>query len=325
MLAFTHSQSRIVVAQCTTENEHLEQLGEFSRNNRLCTVVRWSNCVDNVLAAGFDRLRGDSGLIVWDVSRITEGNEHVSVLSQYGSSQGVTSAAWLAKSSVLLAGMGMKWIKGYDTRANLESIFTLNTKAVLGLRCDPFSSHRFASFGDDSIVKVWDTRYLNGAVLNINTEFRFGVASVAWSPTVPNLLSSSGKDGSIIKIWRLESLVGDFTNEQGNTEDDELLAISHFRIVNSPEIINHFRWLANVKDHSIVVSAGKDSKVLMLSIPALKLSKWDSRGSLIVSDSKKLVEYSQMGNMADISEIMYQRALDGYSIKVCVFELGKQF
>ncbi|KAF9194611.1 hypothetical protein BGZ50_005971 [Haplosporangium sp. Z 11] len=88
-------------------------------------------------------------------------------LCQYGSSEVISSCAWFTNEpKVLAAGMGMKYIRVYDTREdpNSPSSMVISTKAVHGLCMDPFHEDRMASCSDDGIIKIWDIRNPSQAI-----------------------------------------------------------------------------------------------------------------------------------------------------------------
>ncbi|KND02899.1 uncharacterized protein SPPG_01978 [Spizellomyces punctatus DAOM BR117] len=131
-------------------------------------------------------------------------------VAQYGSSEGISSAAWLYKSSPhLVAGMGLKWIRGYDLRAagNNTPSLVIPTKAVLGIATDPFHAHRFASFAEDNIIRLWDARNTTEPALTFNAEFRTGITQISWSPIRSGCLAAVGKDSPALKVWDIQETI----------------------------------------------------------------------------------------------------------------------
>ncbi|KAG0245518.1 hypothetical protein BGX31_007311 [Mortierella sp. GBA43] len=93
-------------------------------------------------------------------------------LCQYGSSEVITSCAWFTHDpKVLAAGMGMKYIRVYDTREdqNSPSSMVISTKAVHGLCMDPFHDDRMASCTDDGNISIWDIRKASQPILSFDT------------------------------------------------------------------------------------------------------------------------------------------------------------
>ncbi len=42
-----------------------------------------------------------------------------------------------------------------------SSVAVITTKAINGMQADPLREHRFASFSDDGVIKIWDARKLS--------------------------------------------------------------------------------------------------------------------------------------------------------------------
>ncbi|KAH9244407.1 hypothetical protein BASA81_018194 [Batrachochytrium salamandrivorans] len=132
-------------------------------NSRSCNTVAFSITNPHLLLAGFDKVRVDSCIYVWDICRPqidasrqnTMSVEYTSSLnlpslhkpiSQYGTSEGVTSMCWMNEHAArFVAGMSLRYIRSYDCR-------------------DPFSTNRFASFGDDGVIRIWDERKLTDPI-----------------------------------------------------------------------------------------------------------------------------------------------------------------
>ncbi|KAJ3160802.1 hypothetical protein HDU86_008162 [Geranomyces michiganensis] len=90
---------------------------------------------------------------------------------------------------------------------NSASTLVIPTKAVLGIVADPFSAHRFASYADDNIVRIWDTRNISEPALAFNAEFRNAVGHISWSPVRSGCLAAIGKDSPVLKVWDIEETV----------------------------------------------------------------------------------------------------------------------
>ncbi|KAF9583248.1 hypothetical protein BGW38_009933, partial [Lunasporangiospora selenospora] len=148
----------------------------------------------------------------------TDQSADIRPLCQYGSSEVISSCAWFANSpKVLVAGMGMKYIRVYDTREdpNTPSSLVISTKAVHGLCMDPFHDNRMASCSDDGTVKIWDVR--NPAqpiptrhILSFytgpkpTTQAASTLVRIAYSPKRAGSLASLTKDASCIKVWDIQ-------------------------------------------------------------------------------------------------------------------------
>ncbi|ORX91418.1 hypothetical protein K493DRAFT_339376, partial [Basidiobolus meristosporus CBS 931.73] len=157
---------------------------------------------------GMNPLPSDTNPLKQMVSSAYTRNEDVRPIQQYGSSEAITSCAWFPDSpSQLVAGMGLKWLRVYDVRADSSSppgvIFA--TKAIYGISVDPFHPYRFASHTEDGIVKIWDIRKPTEAVLTINGSTRSaGLSNMAFSPRRSGLLATLGKESNYVRIWDIQ-------------------------------------------------------------------------------------------------------------------------
>ncbi|KAG0043541.1 hypothetical protein BGZ83_011281 [Gryganskiella cystojenkinii] len=134
-------------------------------------------------------------------------------LCQYGSSEVISSCAWFSNEpKVLAAGMGMKYIRVYDTREdpNSPSSLIISTKAVHGLCMDPFHDNRMASCSDDGNVKIWDIRNASEPILSFYTgpktvqQPSSTLVRIQFSPKRAGQLASLTKDASCIKVWNIQ-------------------------------------------------------------------------------------------------------------------------
>lgn len=126
---------------------------------------------------------------------------------QYGSSEAISSCAWSehANAPLLIAGMGNKYLRVYDIRADLNSSpLQFATKAVHGITVDPFSPYRLASYTEEGIIKLWDIRKSNEAVLTLNPENKTNLSKLVFSPTQPGFLASLTKDAFHINLWDIQ-------------------------------------------------------------------------------------------------------------------------
>jgi hypothetical protein len=80
-------------------------------------------------------------------------------------------------------------------------------KAVLGLDTDPFCQHRFLSFGDESIVKLWDIRNFQTPLFSSPFDpFRTTVSidEARFSNTLSGVIAILGKEDDHVTIWQLK-------------------------------------------------------------------------------------------------------------------------
>jgi hypothetical protein len=101
--------------------------------------------------------------------------------------------------------MGNKYLRVYDIRADPGSNpLQFATKAVHGIAVDPFSSYRLASYTEEGIIKLWDIRKSNDAVLTLNPENKNNLSKIVFSPTQPGYLASLTKDSFHINLWDIQ-------------------------------------------------------------------------------------------------------------------------
>lgn len=101
--------------------------------------------------------------------------------------------------------MGNKYLRVYDIRADPGSNpLQFATKAVHGISVDPFNPYRLASYTEEGIIKLWDIRKNNDAVLTLNPENKNSLSKIVFSPTQPGFLASLTKDSFHINLWDIQ-------------------------------------------------------------------------------------------------------------------------
>lgn len=144
-------------------------------------------------------------------------------LQYYGSTEVIHSIAFLPGTPhLLIAGIGAKRIGMYDLRSpgmtNAPSSTTSNgnnsqpasyiTKAVYGIAIDPLDDNRFASFGDDMGIRLWDRRWTDPVMTW--TEMDAGpradqracnVSMIQFSKSRRGVLGSLMKDAHAVRLW----------------------------------------------------------------------------------------------------------------------------
>ncbi|KAG0367163.1 hypothetical protein BGZ54_004307 [Gamsiella multidivaricata] len=129
-------------------------------------------------------------------------------MCQYGSSEVISSCAWFThEPRVLAAGMGMKYIRVYDTREdpNSPSSMVISTKAVHGLCMDPFHDERMASCTDDGNISIWDIRKPSQPILSFDTGLQKApLVRIQFNPQRSGLIASLTKEASCLKVWDIQ-------------------------------------------------------------------------------------------------------------------------
>ncbi|KAI7903729.1 uncharacterized protein BX663DRAFT_507393 [Cokeromyces recurvatus] len=141
------------------------------------------------------------------ISSPNSGSREQGPIRQYGSSEAISSCAWSEHENapLLIAGMGNKYVRVYDIRADLGSYpLQFATKAIHGIAIDPFCPYRFGSYTEEGIIKLWDIRKNNEAVLTLSPENKNNLSKIVFSRTQPGFLASLTKDESHIDLWDIQ-------------------------------------------------------------------------------------------------------------------------
>ena len=324
------------------KDEKLQECGElFPRHSRACVDVSFCPSDSKFLALGLEKVRNDYGLLIWELS--TDINASSKPWIQYGPSEGISSVSWFSSlQNRLVAGMSQKWIRVFDLRLDSRSSIApivIPTKAVYGIVTDPFHEHRFASFGEDSIIKLFDTRKSTEAVLSFASEFRHGIQHMSWSPLRSGLLATSGKDSNLIKVWDIFDLtvssasllppvqnIMELTSLTMSTSNIEEPVLANVYKIKSTEPIDSFCWSRSYQNPQdlyqrifIPKSTPPFYDTLLLSVTH-PMSWSPQNGSLSFAASQNVVDLDQSDTQTliqtDIVYIMKQRALKSYALDV---------
>ncbi|KAF9174790.1 hypothetical protein BGX20_009785 [Mortierella sp. AD010] len=137
-----------------------------------------------------------------------DSSSNTQALYQYGSSEVISSCAWFThEPRVLAAGMGMKYIRVYDTREdpNSPSSIVTSTKAVHGLCMDPFNQNRMASCTDDGNISIWDIRKPTQPILSFDAgPQKYALVRIQFNPQRSGIIASLTKEASCLKIWDIQ-------------------------------------------------------------------------------------------------------------------------
>ncbi|KAJ1304891.1 hypothetical protein OPQ81_006025 [Rhizoctonia solani] len=144
-------------------------------------------------------------------------------LQHYGSTEVIHSLAFLPGTPhILIAGIGTKRIGMYDLRSpgvttasasnptagNSSQPLAYYTKAVYGITVDPLDDNRFASYGDDMNIRLWDRRWTDPVLTwteldaGVNTDQRgCNVSAIQFSKARRGVLGSLMKDANVVRLW----------------------------------------------------------------------------------------------------------------------------
>ncbi|KAF5385783.1 hypothetical protein D9615_002692 [Tricholomella constricta] len=211
------------------------------RNSRSCNSLAFCTADPNYLASGFDKVRGDCSLIIWDVSTasamlsvplgqssnyellkrpprptpiIPQGDvgrgADSRVLQQHASTETVSTVCFLPQSThQLLAGISHRWLRLFDLRSAVPFTTNVATK-VQGITTDPFDPHRIACFGESTIT-IWDSRKLQVPILTFSEKDALAdgaylrpnsaFSGIEFSSTRRGTLASLERDASYVRFW----------------------------------------------------------------------------------------------------------------------------
>ncbi|KAG8714755.1 hypothetical protein FRC08_011476, partial [Ceratobasidium sp. 394] len=150
------------------------------------------------------------------------GAGEVRPLQYYGSTEVIHSIAFLQGTPhLLIAGIGSKRIGMYDLRSPGMANTSPNTpsggsnqpasyitKAVYGIVIDTLDDNRFASYGDDTAIRLWDRRWPDPVMTW--TEMDAGssidprachVSMIQFSKSRRGVLGSLMKDSHVVRLW----------------------------------------------------------------------------------------------------------------------------
>ncbi|KAG6902515.1 hypothetical protein C0995_015708 [Termitomyces sp. Mi166 len=213
----------------------------------------------NYLASGFDKVRGDCSLIIWDINTASamlsvplgQTSNHDAlkrpprpepiipqadigrgvdsrVLQQYASTETVSVVSFLPQSTTqLLAGISYRWLRLFDLRSPVAATLNVASK-VQGIATDSFDPHRIACFGD-GVITIWDTRKLQTPSL-IFTEKDASAdgaqlhsnsifSGLEFSSTRRGLLASMEREASYVRFWNILDVNDDVPLNGSTTQD----------------------------------------------------------------------------------------------------------
>ncbi|CAH1238277.1 MIOS [Branchiostoma lanceolatum] len=333
LLAVGQANGRVVLTSFGQDGAH-DQYGligkEFvPRHARQCNSLAWHPNESNMLAAGLDKYRSDSSVLVWDInakyiadsanspdkSRVHrdsvgsgEGPSMVSKpLVELGASETALSLAWFThESKTLLVGMNNKFLKIFDLRDVSRPVNVALTKAVYGVAIDPHVDTRIASYVEGQ-VSIWDTRVFEKPVLTL-TEQRH-IAKIAWSPTRYGLLGISCKDSPVVRLY-------DIQHSGVGGDDYEPAIIERSVQPCGEESLSSFAWHPTHENRLMIITT-KGNLTDLTVFERISLS-WSPHSSITWACGKRLHHLTAHPTCTaedDISIKMKRRARNGYGLQ----------
>ncbi|KAG6828082.1 hypothetical protein H0H92_009310 [Tricholoma furcatifolium] len=214
---FRLEASRVSLRNNTLPSGHKAALS--LRNTRACNSLAFCAADPNYLASGFDKVRGDPSLTIWDINAATAtlsvplgyaANHDVvkrpsprpqpllpqadiggrgadrgidRIVQQYAPTENVSAVSFLPQyTHQLLAGISNRWLRLFDLRSPASATNTVASR-VQGIATDSFDAHRIGSFGE-GMISVWDTRKLQVPVLTFSEKDAAGDGASVQSSSI---------------------------------------------------------------------------------------------------------------------------------------------
>jgi hypothetical protein len=234
------SSGRINLVSPELDGAKVWDLQLSPRTTRNCTSLAFNREATNLLAAGFEKSRGENSLLIYDLEKVSpifndraETNEEeilsrplkgahylpnslpsIDPLGQFATGDSISSVKFITGSrDLVLAAVSQKWLRSYDIRSSASTNSALRSvpsSLIEGLIIDPLDSNRFASFGAGTI-HVWDLRRLKQPSLSFNNYDAIGDTlspprrssrlSIEFSSSTRGLLTCLEEDSDRIRFW----------------------------------------------------------------------------------------------------------------------------
>jgi len=319
LLAVGQATGRVsLVLLSDVEGEFLSDREYNPRQSRPCTALAWHPNQNTLLAAGFEKIRTEHGIIVWELSQTKLSDKPT---FEVGNGDHCTSLAWLHTQPCLVAGLGAKIIKIFDSRNNMKIVNQTLTKATYGLSVDPGSDYRISGYSEtDPSVLIWDTRNFEKPIITLN--FPHQVTKVSWCPTRHGLLANSVRDSGVIMLRDIMSWA--VSQEFGEASVTERTILPPANQIGN---IVDFSWHPT-RENTLLAMGGQGRFAEWTVADRLTLN-WSSRHGLVwssggsnllnleagINNPGKQTPQDQVSGFADINDIgveMQARAKRGY-------------
>ncbi|CAG9854863.1 unnamed protein product [Phyllotreta striolata] len=290
------------------------------RHSRYCNAVLFNPVEHNILAAGLDKYRADSSILIWDINKFNSNNEPTSSgrmavntmapavelakpVAEFATSDVTFSLAWFYGSNrVLAAGMNSKNIKIFDLRDQNKIVNSTTTKAVFGVCTNPNDDTYLASYVENQIY-LWDMRNFEKSVVTIPQTKP--VVKIAWSPTKYSSLASLQRESSVINLYDIKQTVV-------SNEELEPNIMDRIVIPGSNHNITSFSWHATDENRllTIAVSGAIKDYTVFDRITV----NW-STNTIVWSQGRKSLRYLEDSFVDDVSARIKERAKQRYGVQ----------
>ncbi|KAJ8949341.1 hypothetical protein NQ314_008261 [Rhamnusium bicolor] len=299
------------------------------RHGRQCNAVLFNPNDCHLIAAGLDKYRSDSSVLIWDINKFSGNSdsnnsgrlavntmapavELVKPVAEFGTSETTNSLAWFHGTSRLLAcGMNMKNIKIYDMRDPNKMINSTITKAVYGVCMNPYGDRHLASFHDNQIF-VWDLRNFEKPVLTLPQTKP--LLKIAWCPTKFSLLASLQRESSVINLYDIQHTI------VGN-EEVEPTVMERVVVPGSPHNITSFSW--HSKDENRLLTIALSGTIKDYTVFDRITLNWSPTSHIVWSYGRKTMKYLSDAFLDDISNKIKERAKTRYGLQEDFYKNAK--
>ncbi|KAG9017710.1 hypothetical protein FRB90_000195 [Tulasnella sp. 427] len=194
---------------------------------RACNAVAFSPHEPHRLAVAADKGRGDAGLNVWDIEtaakaltlpgkdnppssrvqgRQASAYDHRAdsrIVYQHGMGEAICAVAYLPQThSTILVGVPGKYTRIVDMRLPNSATGTIQipNKFNGGLCVDPHDDNKFACFGEDAAIRIWDRRHVAKGPMLCFTEADAGGAAGSRASSVTTIAYSPSRRGQMTAL-----------------------------------------------------------------------------------------------------------------------------
>jgi len=299
-------------------NNNTDILGDFvPKTPRQCNSVAWSTSMPNHLAAGFDKVRQDTAVSIWDINQYRDSST-ADPLIELCHGEAAVAIAWAPSLPFTLAvGTSFKWLRLNDTRgiwnrASAPSVMAHN-KVVKGVCFNPERPWQLATHSDEGEIKIWDIRKLDVPTIRIKSPKK-NLTNIAWSPE--GSLAGIAHEEKHMIIWDVGSN-DDFesSNEIDDSDSESKISkilVREFRRYTSSTPVA-FCWIKDVNSVSQkVLFVEHSGSIETLSLRQPVPMSFSSIDEIAMGDKRAIGTFDMRS--LDPSWFIHTRAEQGYSL-----------
>ncbi|CAG8706322.1 uncharacterized protein OCT59_029542 [Rhizophagus irregularis] len=245
-------------------------------------------------------------------------------IHSFGLSENVNSISWFhANSNQLVSGMSGRCLRIFDLRSSDPSI-TITTKAVFGVKTDPYNDHRFASFEDGYIgnIFLWDDRLIASLSNDASYVTLYDIKETTHNLSdfgeisldhLNNGFGGHGGGGAGSVPFNEKSGVGSggSTFSFGNKIDEELdtpILWKSRRTQRSSKSLISFAWIPTISTtHSYrLLAINKEQTFETIALEESPNFDWDPQGNIAIFNHKKKINDEIHDNVSNNDNRHYE-------------------